>query len=249
MDHGLSYSGLTSEELTDLLQSIRAIASMPDIEAISALDRLIAGLRAHFEGDGSPDEMIWQRRRALDDIERLKAHIDRVRSGMLQQGASLLWDAQSLRTAADNCGSYLDPRLQGPLLPEIRILKEEAQALADEAEVLAHTGGLRELATRFIHSAASVRGIIADADAIATALRKHERYSSAHEQLWKQAKERAAHFRADKKLDEAEVAAAGGNQKKAGRLRREASVLLGQDWAQAFPSEPPPGTDDPMRTV
>lgn len=50
-------------------------------------------------------------------------------------------------------------------------------------------------------------------------------------------KERAARYRSQKKLDEAEVAAAGGNMRKADKLRKEASVLLTQDWAQAFPGE------------
>ncbi len=60
----------------------------------------------------------------------------------------------------------------------------------------------------------------------------------------RQAKTRAAGYRAQKKLDEAAVAEAGGNPKKAARLRAEAVVVLLQDWAGAFPGEPAPAKAD-----
>ena len=53
-------------------------------------------------------------------------------------------------------------------------------------------------------------------------------------------KERLAWFRARKRLDEADVAEAGGRIIKSEKLRREAAVLLKQDWAEVFPGEKPP---------
>lgn len=243
MEADLSNSGLKPDEISEVLQSIRVIAGMPDAEALTALDKLLASLRKSFAAEDTTDDLNWSRQNALEAIERLRTLVNRVRSGMLQQEPGLLWDAHSLRSAAERCGEEMDPRLQPALLPTIRALKEEAFSLADEAEICGYTIDLRDLAKRVIHNAANVRRIIAEADATAEALQKRKRYSEDHKHLWRQAKERAARFRADKKREEAEVAAAGGNElkaQKAQRLLREADVLLRQDWAQAFPGETPP---------
>jgi hypothetical protein len=51
---------------------------------------------------------------------------------------------------------------------------------------------------------------------------------------------RLARYRAQKKLDEAEVAEAGGSTKKAAKLRAEAGAVLALDWSRAFPGEQNP---------
>ena len=47
-------------------------------------------------------------------------------------------------------------------------------------------------------------------------------------------------LRWQKKRDEAEVAEAGGNAKKAAKLRAEAGAMFAQDWLRAFPGDAVP---------
>jgi hypothetical protein len=68
-------------------------------------------------------------------------------------------------------------------------------------------------------------------------LEKRGRLTPELQQRARAAQERLARFRSQKKLDEAEVAEAGGNAKKAATLRAEASFVRSQDWARAFPGE------------
>lgn len=57
------------------------------------------------------------------------------------------------------------------------------------------------------------------------------------------AKERFAWHRTKKRLEDAKVAEAGGNFKKAERLRREAAETIRQDWALVFPGESVPSIE------
>jgi hypothetical protein len=56
----------------------------------------------------------------------------------------------------------------------------------------------------------------------------------------REGKERAAWFRARKKLDDADIAEAADKKTKASRMRNEAQAMLKQDWKHAFKNEPVP---------
>jgi len=59
MDQGMSYSGFTPDDLSEALQSVRAISTLPDAEALTALDKLLASLRHSFVTDDTPADLIW----------------------------------------------------------------------------------------------------------------------------------------------------------------------------------------------
>lgn len=245
MSSEMSRSGLSRSDLAELLRVLRTVCPLPDTEAIGALDKLLLGLKRDLNSDGQPDELGWQRERAVADLDRLRQTIQRVRSAFIDPGPQLLWQGQSLRQSAEYSGSYLDPQIEASFRPEFLALQKEALDLADEGEIAAFTSALREAATQLIHNASSVRSIISSVDDAATELKKRERWTEDLERLQRFAKERAARFRSQRALDEADVAAAGGNSKKTDKLRREAAVLLTQDWLQAFPGEAPPASLPP----
>jgi len=56
-------------------------------------------------------------------------------------------------------------------------------------------------------------------------------------------KERFAWNRAQKKLEYSRVAEAGGNFKKAEKLKSEAAEIIKQDWTYVFPGEPVPSIE------
>lgn len=234
-----TYTGLTRERLSDLLDACRNISKLSDDRAIKELDQFLASLRRELTGDDIPEDLRWQHQRALQDLDRLREHIDRVKAGIVAAGPIQLWDFDSLRVAANSIDDYLDPRIKAILLNQVQQLRQEAQLVADKAEVAAHSRIIAEAGSQVIHSASSVRSIISAVDDSLALLKRKDRLSSDIEDLARRAKERAARYRSQKKLDEAEVAEAGGNSKKADKLRKEAAVTLTQDWAQAFPWQTP----------
>ncbi len=235
-----TYSGLANDRLVELLRAIRNFAGQSDETALSELDKLLAGLKRELSSGDEDPMLSWGRKQALDGLARLRESIERVRAGMVEGGQQLLWNAQFLRDSAERADDYLDASVKTAFLPEFQALQREAKSVAAEAEVLAHSHALREAAVQLIHNASSVRSIIAAVDESIGFLSQKGRFPPDLQGLGRSAKERAARFRAQKKLDDADVASAGGNEKKADKLRREATVLLAQDWVQAFPGEQPP---------
>lgn len=242
MRSGISRSGLPPDRLAELLESFRTACAMADRDAVVALDRLVAGVVADLSGEDGSDEAAWQRIDAFDAVDRLHDQLRRVRSGLLEPGPRLLWDAHLLRQLADQNRASVDRRIDMVLEPEMQALRRDASDLADEAEVAAYIHALKAARTQPIHSASTVRSILAELESTAAALKKRERWTEELDRILVEAKERAARFRAQRKLDEAEVALAGASHRKAERLRNAAAVLLAQDWALAFPGETPTPT-------
>lgn len=124
--------------------------------------------------------------------------------------------------------------------------------MAAQANRRRHEANIQRLATTPIMNVNSARKVIVEIDKSLEAL----------EELWAnglpggdapavpsdesvrelahRGKERAARYRAQRKLEEAAVKHAGGERWRATRLKQEAAELLAQDWAQAFPGETPP---------
>ena len=71
-------------------------------------------------------------------------------------------------------------------------------------------------------------------------LENRGRLTSELQQRARAARGRLTRFSAQRKLDDAEAAEAGGNTKKAAKLRAEAGAVLAQDWPRAFPGEKVP---------
>lgn len=235
-----TYSGLPKERLLELWKSFRNIGALPEDQGIRALDEVLGPLRRELDGTDIPEEMRWSYERAVQSLERLREQIDRVKAGILSGNRQGLWDSQGLRQLAQGVDDFLDPRVKAILLTDVQNLQEEANRVADEAEIAGHISGIREAASQIIHNSSSVRSIVASVDESIAFLRSKSKLSPDMEKAARQAKERAVRYRAQKKVDEAAVAEAGGNPKKAEKLRNEARVLLSQDWCQSFPGEPAP---------
>ena len=120
--------------------------------------------------------------------------------------------------------------------------RQEAATLADELEVAFASAQLERALAEPIGSTASLPKHYRAIDYAVAELEKRGRLTAELQQRARAARERLARFRAQKKLDEAEVAEAGGNVKKAARLRAEANAVLAQDWPRAFPGEAPPAS-------
>jgi hypothetical protein len=129
------------------------------------------------------------------------------------------------------------------LAPEIETAREEAYEAAAEGEARYNEAVIEAALERDFANVSSARSVITQCDRAVEALANLKRLRPEVLFMAGQAKQRAARYRHDKRIDDAEVAAAGGTKAglgKAERLRREAAVMLQQDWEQAFPGESMP---------
>ncbi len=235
-----TFSGLSAQRLAELVEAIRGIAGRPDQEAAAQLDQLLMRVRRELMGDAISPLVDYERERLADSIARLRTAMDRVESGTAGADVLPLWEVVGLRNDAERLAEYADPEVSARFSAELAAVKRDALTVAAAAEARIHAHTIHQGPDRDIHSVASVRAVVNDIDAAAAALSAAGLLTPALEERARAAKTRAARFRAQRRLDEAEVALAGGNAKKADRLRKEAAVMLAQDWRQVFPGEPPP---------
>lgn len=148
------------------------------------------------------------------------------------------WQGERLRSAARHVREYFD-RMPPKLQHRAREVACNADTLGGVADSLYHIG---VVTSGWIDEYASVTAAMAAAKRIRAAWEYFKREGSGvyTPAQYREGLERCAWHRARKRLDEADVAAGGGNEKKAARLRGEAVVMLRQDWAKVFPGEDPP---------
>jgi hypothetical protein len=182
----------------------------------------------------------WRTNFFARDVERLRTQIERVRAAADVPGQNLIWDGRNLLSHFARLEDYLDPEIKRLCKDDLSALRAEVETVARESEITGNTKVIEEQVTQLISNASSVKGIIARIDESVSALRRMNSLSQETSRIARRGKERAARYRAQKKLAEAEVAKAGGNTRKSEKLRNEAAVILAQDWAQAFPGEKPP---------
>jgi hypothetical protein len=103
---------------------------------------------------------------------------------------------------------------------------------------------LETASARIITTPAAVMRLIGEVDAARAGLALQNALTDDLERAGRVAKVRAAHWRAEQRRELALVAQAGGSEKKAAKLRAEATELLRIDWSKCFPSEPLPTVSD-----
>jgi hypothetical protein len=218
----LELSGLSHAQLRTWLTEVRRIASLDEATALGELDTLAFSLAAavqHAE-DGLDEEL----GRSMEaGKERLKQELAAARANLEHPSRVGPFDGLHLRQSC----SYTEDESE----------RREGLALAEELEVTFAGAQIDRALTEPIASTASLPKLFRMIQTAVGDLDKRGRLTPALRQRARAAQERLARFRSGKKCDEAEVAEAGGNTRKATRLRAEAGVLLAQDWARAFPGE------------
>jgi hypothetical protein len=224
--------------LVEALQAIRRIAALSGGEAYPALQDYLDRWQAEpgenpTMGDllGDPE---WDRQELRKDMIRLRAAIrNKIHGG----DRVLTWHATYIRGEAERLGSAYPHEIYAEFADELAALQRDAVAAAQVWERQAHEGVIRQSLTRELHSASSVQAIYRLVDHNGAELERRGLLTDELRKVARTAKERAARHRWQKKRDEADVAEAGGNAKKAAKLRAEAGAMLAQDWPRAFPGE------------
>ena len=225
----MTLSGLSNSHLRDSLAELRRIAALDDRDALVELDTFAWSLSEAIAAAGGegPDVGDWLGQSREAGAARFQGDLAAARANLAHPERIGSWDSLHLRQAV---GLYATDDTA----------RREALAVADSLDVGFAGAQLERALTEPI---TSVAGLPKHHRAIGFALQELEkrgRFTDELRQRARAARERLARYRAQKKLDDAAVSEAGGNAKKAEKLRREAAALLAQDWPRAFAGEPPP---------
>jgi len=226
--------------LRSYLDRIRDIARLKDDEALAETAQLVGELSQ--VGEAVPFEVQqfeMELARAREELGVLRREVSVAQEALAREVPVDVWTHGDLRRRADDLGRYWSPTIRERLAGDINELKHLGASTAEQVDLQRWIRITEECASENFSSAQTAARALRD-------LRQAEEFFASRKLTgeWgvkiRQAKERSARYRANKKLAEAEVAEAGGNLKKTQKLRDEAAVLLKQDWVDAFPGEPFP---------
>ena len=248
-------TALSPDQLAYYVEEMRKVVARTGTAALEAADTLLwAFQQAQEHGatltgdeplprvDDGEDDSAWYARNLKDDLGELARETERSRARLGTPEVITGWEAEHLRRRADNIGQRRPAALRDQFAEQIAAARAAANTVADELEAAGFYGALLKARDQVIHSASTIGTIIAEVERATSELERRGKLTPELQQLARQAKERAARHRWQKKRDKADVAEAGGNAKKAAKLRAEAGAVLAQDWLRAFPGEAPPAT-------
>lgn len=250
-------TGLTDAQLRFFLFRIKEILSLVDEAALVEADNVLlefSELVQSTESDDSEneddeyyDDEEWEAREAnwkleraeegLSSFEKKLEEIDR----RIQERESLsVWEYEELSDEAKHLEEYWPKDFTDKHKENIARLKSEGMRLAKLVKFTAHYQIVEESQKANYQSITSAQSVVRQLNEAFNYFKKEKLLTDEIKSDICKGKERAAWYRARKKLSEAEVSEAGGNFARATKLRSEANVLLSQDWSTIFPGESAP---------
>jgi hypothetical protein len=149
-------------------------------------------------------------------------------------------DARAIRDESETLDKDWDEEIKAKCADRLGAVRREALEIADELETAAHLNNIKAALHRRISNVLSIQRIREEMMEATAFLQQKGNLTPELQQRIRQGQERAARFRADKKLADARVAEAAGRSQTNERLRKEAAAVLAQDWEAFFPNETPP---------
>jgi hypothetical protein len=224
------YAMIDDELLRYYLGRIREIADLHESDALEATDDL---LMEFYEGS-------WTIESARAELDRIRLEADGTLEIIRREVPLDPWRVRELRRSADALGVRWPQALKDQFAGDVNEVRHLAYAATDQAEMQEDLRIIANCSVEPLINAQQVLRVLRDLIEVDSRLRAQNRLTPKIELDLRRANGRAAWYRARRKLEEAEVAAAGGNERKAAKLRAEGTVLLRQDWRQVFPGEEPP---------
>lgn len=232
---------LSDESLKEILKAIKHIAKLKnEQEAFLSIDKLfyqvVTTIAPEVEisqevYDIDDDEYFQEERlSAMDEIKEMKDRMKQLLDDFPNNDNFDYSEIGYLREGFKDLGHFWERKLKSEFEIEIEKLNLESNKIMDEIEREYFLSMPQKTLSRTIHSISSVQSILKDLLTTEKYLKENDLYSIEHKDTIKKSKERLAWFRAQKKLDIAEVAEGGNNLKKAEKFKGEARVLLKQDW-------------------
>lgn len=216
-------------------------------DALDAWERVVSGLSdsATDEGDDDGEESGTAAGENLEDagmeedvtIESIKRQIADLENQIQLNRVDRSGGVFNLRYAIE----VLEKRK--PQTEEMGRLREKALAVANTAEIIYYRQRINQFAATPVTNISAMKSLLNRVEKVKDALSERGSLTEEIQTQVRSVKERFASNRAQKKLEDAKVAEAGGNFKKAEKLRREAAEVIKQDWSYVFPGEPVPGIE------
>jgi predicted nucleic acid-binding Zn-ribbon protein len=190
-----------------------------------------------YEGDDQAEIDEADEDEVTDDFEDINQEMADLETQLADGNITRLWAGQRLRDSARNLGSYWPTKKKRALSEELKKVKERALAIADQAEMAALSNMINECLRAAFTSSVSVASTVKKLTEVQVELQRRKKLTPELKQQIREGKERAARHRARKKLNDAQIAQAGGSLIKYEKYKREAEAILKQDWATIFPKE------------
>jgi hypothetical protein len=185
--------------------------------------------------------------RILRDIRDLEASIAELRS-RIQRGA---FDSDSdaleeeMSSNIGDIGEFcIGPKALEEMEGDIQVVQAAARDLATEYNLMRCSSRIEATYQVVLNNTNTIARVAKELDEIEEFLKERIALTEEHRAAIAKGRQRLAWYRARRKLDEVELAEAAGNRAKADRLRKEAQVMLKQDWRRYLLSMPVPLLDD-----
>jgi hypothetical protein len=224
----VTLTGHSRDELAEWLAQMRDVARLAGDEALDATDRLLWAYQ-EWRATGPPDPDDGLER----DLTELRERMASLAALLERGGEPRPYEADVLRAQVESVGRSMDATERERHGDQLAAIRTEAGALITRLHQAQHRAALTKALSHPLLSAVSVTHVLAAVEQAERALRDGGGWTPELEAQAREARTRAAEFRARKKSDEADVAAAGGNTRKAERLRAEAAAMLAQDRRKA----------------
>lgn len=265
MTEKLTICNLTRERLEKLVPILRQIVARADNEAADMLDELLADLATELRPDADtalddasddvdddsldiveydlPVDASTLNRETAEDLLSSLRELIRGGSRLSNEAFSVPQYVAEIRRYAEDTQKRLDPDVKTEFESQLAAARSAALTIAWRAEATFHTAVIKEAAMRKLHSSASAQSLIRQVNEALEVLSGTEHLTPEVQVIAREAKTRAAMYRARRKREDAEIAEAGGNTKKAERWRAEARALFLQDCRLAFRDDEVPDYD------
>jgi hypothetical protein len=244
----------TDDQMARVLSKFRDIVRLPDAQARDQLNRALTAIvdavtprivmrgRTTDDRDESDEPSEWDVKIGEREMSRLEAAVETLRAKIRGGNPSAItpWDASAVENSLASLESYLSTDMANYLRARLDSARTEVPKLAAEARYLASMNAIQDAAHTAIGSVSTAGRLRTQLREAEEMLQRLQRLGGAERKELRAVRLRLARYRADKRLDQAAVARAGGNVKKADRMEREAAVMLAQDWPDCFPDEPAP---------
>lgn len=211
-------------------------------------DRVWTALMLEAEPEPDEDDETEEDETTVD-LESINLEISELEDRLQSASAIRFYEGQRLRDSAKVLGRYWTSKEKREFAEQITTTRGRAYAVADEAERVALSANVEDCLTAVFANSTSVRTVLRKIINVEADLRRTKRLTDEFKEKRRNARERAAWYRAKKKLDEVRVAEASGSLLKKEKFTKQAQAMLKQDWATVFPKERTPdiGSFDPEK--
>jgi hypothetical protein len=231
-------SDFSDEQLAYFVKRVREIGSLGEEAALIETDKLLWEIGRTAPGAESEDAVDLAE--ARDELEELREELNELRADVTKGDELEVGEGESIQRRILYAGYNWSPATRRALEAEVAELQRQASGIAEEVEPAAHRQLVEECKAKTFYNTVSVEDLYRELRSAEEFFAKNGGVPADIARSIREAKERGAWFRARRKLNEAEIASAAGNARKAERLRKEAAAMLEQDWRHAFPGEPAP---------